>query len=74
MGYANAPGDVGTVAALQAHLGAALADVQRLENSTKRGNVIARLLLVGVKLLEVGDYEARLDAIEERLNLMDGPR
>lgn len=64
-GYSAAPVPVQTIGDLQAHLGQVLADVLLLPNSTKRANVVARMLAVGLQLLS-GDLEDRVSALESR--------
>ena len=59
------------MAELQAHVGQALADTRMHENSLRRSMVIARLLLVAAKLIENAELAARLDLIEQRLNVLD---
>lgn len=67
IGYATAPAAVATVADLQGHIGQALADVQRLENSTKRSATVARLVETARRLIEVGSLEERITALEQRM-------
>jgi hypothetical protein len=64
---AAAPADVSSATVLQQHVGQALADVKLLENTERRAGVIARLVLAGLRVLEVGSMEARLEALEQRL-------
>jgi hypothetical protein len=74
VGYAAASADVSSIAALQVHVGRLLADTLLLENSPRRSMTASRLILVALRLIEAGDHERRLDAIEERLNAMEGVR
>jgi hypothetical protein len=59
---------VTTIADLQHVIGAELAAVQRLTSTTRRSNAVGRLVLVALRLIEVGEHEQRLDLIEQRLN------
>ena len=68
---ATTPAPVATINDLQHHVGAALADVQLLENTTKRGGVIARLVLVAARLIETGELAERLGALEDRMDMLD---
>ena len=71
---APAPAPVHTLADLQRHTGLALADVQRLPNSCKRGHAIARLLLVALRLIESGELQTRVEALEEQVVQIMGAR
>ena len=54
-------GDAGSI---RRYVEIAALDVLGLENSIARANAMARLALVAVKLLEVAEHEARLQALE----------
>jgi hypothetical protein len=64
---AKAPADVSSIAALQKHLGRALADCQLLFNSASKAQAIARLLTVAVLLIEQDELRGRLEALETKL-------
>ncbi|MCZ6888598.1 MAG: hypothetical protein O7H39_08890 [Gammaproteobacteria bacterium] len=49
---------------MQRHVGLALANAERLEISPRALNVIARLIAVATKLIEVGDLRERIEALE----------
>jgi hypothetical protein len=68
---AAGPAPVATVADLQGHLGRVLADVLVRENTERRANAAARLIVVAARLIEQGEYEERLEMIEQRLTAME---
>ncbi len=53
-----------SVAAIRRFVEIAALDVLGLDNSIPRANAIARLALVATKLLEVGEVEGRVEALE----------
>ena len=57
-------GGLGSVAAIRRFVEIAALDVLGLDNSIPRANAIARLALVAAKLLEVGEVEERVEALE----------
>jgi hypothetical protein len=67
VGFAAAPAAVATVGDLQQHVGQAVADVELLENSTRRGHTIARLVTTALQLIELGDLTERVAALEQRI-------
>ena len=57
-----------TVADVLSYLSQAANDLVRLENSVSRNRAMAQLASVAVSVLEVGQMEERLVALEEALN------
>ncbi len=55
---------VRTISEIRTHLEAALADTFLQENSAQRSRTIGYLLGLAVKILEVGDFEERIEALE----------
>jgi hypothetical protein len=64
VGQADLPVNVKTVSALQGHLGQTLADVLRCEASLKKGMTVARLISVGLRLVEIEDLRQRVEQLE----------
>jgi hypothetical protein len=62
---------VGSVGALQQHVGQVLADVLLRENTERRALAVARLVETARRLIEQGDMERRLHMIEQRLATME---
>jgi hypothetical protein len=76
-GRAAAPREVvtlGSVADVRTLLERTVGDTLALDNSPQRSRTIGGLLGVALKALEVGELEARVAALEERLNSHPGPR
>lgn len=61
-----------SVAGLRRLLHIAAVDALGLDNSVQRCRVIVSIVAAGVKLLEVGDLEARLNALEASLGEFRG--
>lgn len=61
---------LGTVAEIRRLLEIAMTDTLGLENSVARSRTLAYLAQVATKLLEVGDFQERLKALEAAV----GPR
>ena len=57
-----------SVAAIQSVLEQAVGDVLALENSALRSRTLGYLAQIALKALEVGDLEARLNALESQLS------
>lgn len=64
------------VAGLRRVLDIAVVDALSLENSVPRLRVLTTVVQVGARLLEVGEFEARLDSLETamRSRLVSGSR
>jgi hypothetical protein len=58
---------VTTIAELQQYAGQALADVFLCANTERRANAIARLLSVAQQLINAGEIESRLTALERQI-------
>lgn len=59
---------VDTLDGIRAVLSAAVSDTLLQENSSQRSRSLASLLAVALKCLEVGDLEARLAIVEQRVS------
>jgi hypothetical protein len=57
---------VTTIADLQQVIGAELGAVRRLTSTTQRANSVARLVVAALTLIEKGDLEERIAALERR--------
>ena len=58
---------LGNVASIRAVLEEVVADTLAQSNSAQRSRAMGYLLGVGLKALEVGELEARLEALEQRI-------
>ena len=74
VGYAQGRADVETVKALQGHLGQVLGDCLLLPNTARRAHTIARLLVVGLQLLDADDLRARVEYLENVMLREEGRR
>ena len=66
-------GSLDTVGALRRVLELAVFDALGLENSIARARVLLSAVLAGAKLLEVGDFEARLAELEAAVRVQATP-
>jgi hypothetical protein len=68
-GPVGEPVPLRTVGQILAVLEQAAGDVMQLDNSAERARVLTSLAGQALKALEVGEFEARLEALEQRANL-----